>query len=124
VRTSPKRPGAHARHRANRQPAPSASSYDGKPLAKAKLELMPSRLEARVYTDEQGAVTVGLPVARRLCDRIEHLDAAGRARRRRLRPQRFVTALSSGHRPAPKARRPHAHGAEARRDDGVTLLGQ
>jgi hypothetical protein len=70
--------------------------YDGKPLAKVKLELIAeSGWKREFHTDEQGAVTVGLPWRGAYVIEIEHLDAAGGGEGAGAYDRkRFVTALS------------------------------
>jgi hypothetical protein len=70
--------------------------YDGKPLAKAKLELIAeSGWKREFHTDEHGAVTVGLPWRGAYVIEIEHLDAAGGGEGTGAYDRkRFVTALS------------------------------
>lgn len=70
--------------------------YDGKPLAKAKLELIAeSGWKREFHTDEQGAVTVGLPWRGAYVIEVEHLDAAGGGEGAGAYDRkRFVTALS------------------------------
>lgn len=70
--------------------------YDGKPLAKAKLELIAeSGWKREFHTDEQGAVGVSLPWRGAYVIEIEHLDAAGGGEGAGAYDRkRFVTALS------------------------------
>ena len=99
--------------------------YDGKPLAKAKLELIAEfGLEARVSHRRAGRGRCQPAVARRLCDR----GRASRCRRRRrgrrcLRPQALRDrAVVPRHRRRRRPAGPAAHRAEARCDGGVTFL--
>jgi len=70
--------------------------YDGKPLAKAKLELKAeSGWQRELQTDEQGAVTVALPWRGIYVIEIEHVDTkAGGEGAGAYDRQRFVTSLS------------------------------
>ena len=97
--------------------------YDGKPLAKAKLELKAEfGWQRELRTDEQGAFTAGLPWRGTYVIEIEHVDAtAGGEGAGAYDRKRFVTSLSfkvaagTGGSAAPGADR-----AEAR-DEGVSL---
>ncbi len=70
--------------------------YDGKPLAKAKLELKAeSGWQRELRTDEQGAFTVDLPWRGTYVVEIEHVDArAGSEGANAFDRKRFVTSLS------------------------------
>jgi len=70
--------------------------YDGKPLAKAKLELIAeSGWKREFHTDEHGAVAVGLPWRGAYVIEVEHNDAAGGGEGAGAYDRkRFVTALS------------------------------
>ena len=95
--------------------------YDGKPLAKAKLELKAeSGWKRELHTDEQGAFTASLPWRGTYVIEIEHVDAeGGRRGRRRLRPQALRDlALVQGHARHGRSAGSAADRAEAR-DDGV-----
>jgi len=66
--------------------------HDGKPLAKAKLELIAeSGWKRELRTDEQGAFTAALPWRGAYVIEIEHVDATGGGAYDR---KRFVTSLS------------------------------
>jgi uncharacterized GH25 family protein len=70
--------------------------YDGKPLAKAKLELKAeSGWQRELQTDEQGAIAVTLPWRGTYVIEIEHVDPkAGGEGAGAYDRQRFVTSLS------------------------------
>jgi hypothetical protein len=70
--------------------------YDGKPLAKAKLELIAeSGWKKELQTDEQGAFTATLPWRGAYVIEIEHVDAkAGGEGAGAYDRKRFVTSLS------------------------------
>ena len=70
--------------------------YDGKPLAKAKLELKAELgWQRELHTDEQGVFTVGLPWRGTYAIEIEHVDAkAGGEGAGAYDRKRFVTTLS------------------------------
>lgn len=70
--------------------------YDGKPLAKAKLELKAeSGWQRELRTDEQGAFTASLPWRGTYVIEIEHVDAkAGGEGAGAYDRKRFVTSLS------------------------------
>jgi hypothetical protein len=70
--------------------------YDGKPLAKAKLELkVESGWQRELKTDEQGAFTADLPWRGTYVIEIEHVDAkAGGEGAGAYDRKRFVTSLS------------------------------
>jgi len=70
--------------------------YDGKPLAKAKFELIAeSGWKKELQTDEQGAVTIALPWRGTYVIEIEHVDdKAGGEGAGAYHRKRFVTSLS------------------------------
>ncbi len=70
--------------------------YDGKPLAKAKLELKAeSGWQRELHTDENGAFTAALPWRGMYAIEIEHLDTrAGGEGANAYDRKRFVTTLS------------------------------
>ncbi len=70
--------------------------YDGKPLAKAKLELTAeSGWKRELHTDEAGAFTVAMPWRGTYAIEIEHVDAkAGGEGANAYDRKRFVTTLS------------------------------
>jgi hypothetical protein len=70
--------------------------YDGKPLPKAKLELIAeSGWKKELHTDEQGALTASMPWRGTYVIEIEHVDArAGGEGTGAYDRKRFVTSLS------------------------------